>query len=45
MMSAVLAEGKTIIENAAEEPEIWDLARFLNSMGARITGAGLEELQ
>lgn len=40
MMSAVLAEGKTIIENAAEEPEIWDLARFLNSMGARITGAG-----
>ena len=40
MMSAVLAEGKTIIENAAEEPEIWDLARILNSMGARITGAG-----
>ena len=40
MMAAALAEGTTIIENAAEEPEIWDLARFLNSMGARITGAG-----
>ena len=40
MMSAVLAEGTTVIENAAEEPEIWDLARFLNSMGAKITGAG-----
>ena len=39
MMSAVLAEGTTVIENAAEEPEIWDLARFLNSMGAKITGA------
>ena len=35
MMAAVLAEGTTIIENAAEEPEIWDLARFLNSMGAK----------
>lgn len=40
MMTAVLAEGTTIIENAAEEPEIWDLARFLNSMGAKIQGAG-----
>lgn len=40
MMAAVLAEGTTIIENAAEEPEIWDLARFLNSMGAKISGAG-----
>ena len=40
MMAAVLAEGVTIIENAAEEPEIWDLARFLNSMGAKIEGAG-----
>ena len=40
MMIAVLAEGTTIIENAAEEPEIWDLARFLNSMGADIQGAG-----
>jgi UDP-N-acetylglucosamine 1-carboxyvinyltransferase len=40
MMSAVLAEGVTIIENAAEEPEIWDLANFLNSMGAQVEGAG-----
>ena len=40
MMAAVLADGDTIIENAAEEPEIWDLARFLNSMGAKIEGAG-----
>ena len=35
MMAAVFAPGVTIIENAAEEPEIWDLARFLNSMGAK----------
>lgn len=40
MMAAVTAEGETIIENAAEEPEIKDLADFLNSMGANITGAG-----
>ncbi|SFU78728.1 UDP-N-acetylglucosamine 1-carboxyvinyltransferase [Clostridium sp. DSM 8431] len=40
MMAAVLAKGMTIIENAAEEPEIWDLANFLNSMGADIKGAG-----
>lgn len=40
MMAATLAEGTTIIENAAEEPEIVDLANFLNSMGSRITGAG-----
>lgn len=40
LMAAVLAEGTTIIENAAEEPEIWDLANFLTSMGADITGAG-----
>lgn len=40
LMAAVLAEGTTIIENAAEEPEIWDLANFLNSMGAKIEGAG-----
>lgn len=40
IMAAALAEGNTIIENAAEEPEIWDLAEFLNSMGANITGAG-----
>lgn len=40
MMAAVLAEGETIIENAAEEPEIQDLAIFLNGMGANILGAG-----
>jgi len=40
MMAATLAEGVTIIENAAEEPEIVDLANFLNNMGSRITGAG-----
>ena len=39
MMAAVLAEGETIIENAAREPEIADLASFLNAMGARIEGA------
>ncbi|MCG8482594.1 MAG: UDP-N-acetylglucosamine 1-carboxyvinyltransferase, partial [Clostridia bacterium] len=38
MMCATLAEGVTIIENAAEEPEIVDLANFLNSMGAKIKG-------
>ncbi|NLT94378.1 MAG: UDP-N-acetylglucosamine 1-carboxyvinyltransferase [Clostridia bacterium] len=40
MMAAVLAEGTTIIENAAEEPEIVDLANFLNSMGGKVKGAG-----
>ncbi len=40
MMAAVLAEGTTIIENAAEEPEIVALAMFLNNMGARVMGAG-----
>ena len=40
MMAAVLAEGKTIIEGAAEEPEVEDLANFLNACGAKITGAG-----
>ena len=40
MMAATLAEGTTRIENAAKEPEIVDLAAFLTSMGARITGAG-----
>ena len=38
MMAAVLAEGTTIIENAAKEPEIADLAHFLNKMGAKISG-------
>lgn len=40
MMAAVLAEGTTTIENAAEEPEIVDLANFLNSMGGNVKGAG-----
>src|SRR5215471_13258147 len=40
MMAATLAEGVTVIESAACEPEVVDLANFLNAMGARITGAG-----
>ncbi|MDD6796168.1 MAG: UDP-N-acetylglucosamine 1-carboxyvinyltransferase [Clostridiaceae bacterium] len=40
LMAACFAEGTTIIENAAEEPEIWDLANFLICMGASIEGAG-----
>jgi UDP-N-acetylglucosamine 1-carboxyvinyltransferase len=40
MMAAVLADGETVLENAALEPEIEDLANFLNRMGARISGAG-----
>ncbi|HWQ93584.1 MAG TPA: UDP-N-acetylglucosamine 1-carboxyvinyltransferase, partial [Clostridia bacterium] len=40
MMAATLAEGVTVIESAACEPEVIDLANFLNAMGARITGAG-----
>jgi UDP-N-acetylglucosamine 1-carboxyvinyltransferase len=40
MMAAALAEGKTVIHNAAQEPEIEDLAELLNKMGARINGAG-----
>lgn len=40
MMAATLAKGQTIIENAAKEPEILDLANMLNSMGAKISGAG-----
>jgi UDP-N-acetylglucosamine 1-carboxyvinyltransferase len=40
MMAAVLAEGETILRNAAREPEIGDLARFLNSCGAKISGQG-----
>lgn len=40
MMAASLAEGQTILENVAEEPEIVDLANFLNNMGARVSGAG-----
>jgi UDP-N-acetylglucosamine 1-carboxyvinyltransferase len=40
MMAAALADGVTVIENAAREPEVADLARCLNSMGARVSGAG-----
>ena len=40
LMAAVLAEGETVLENAAREPEVTDLARFLTGMGARIEGAG-----
>lgn len=40
LMAATVADGKTVIENAAEEPEIVDLVTFLNSMGANIKGAG-----
>ncbi len=42
MLCAVLAEGKTIIENAAKEPHVVDTANFLNSMGANIRGAGTD---
>jgi len=44
MMAAVLAEGETVIENAAREPEVVDLAQFLISMGARIKGAGSDKI-
>ncbi len=45
MMAAVLAEGITIVENVAEEPEIVDLANFLNKMGAKIKGAGTDTIK
>ncbi len=45
MMAAVLADGVTIIENAAEEPEIVDLANFLNEMGACVRGAGTNTIK
>ena len=45
MMTAVLADGVTIIENAAEEPEIVDLANFLNEMGASVRGAGTNTIK
>jgi UDP-N-acetylglucosamine 1-carboxyvinyltransferase len=44
MMAATLAEGRTVIESAACEPEIIDLANFLNACGARITGQGTPQL-
>ncbi len=45
MLAAVLAEGTTVIENTAKEPHIVDLANFLNSMGAEITGAGTDVIK
>jgi len=42
MMAAALAEGRTVIENAALEPEVIDLALCLNAMGAQVRGAGSE---
>ena len=45
MIAAVLAEGRTIIENAAREPHIVDLANFLNSMGADVRGAGTDTIK
>ncbi|MEZ5460583.1 UDP-N-acetylglucosamine 1-carboxyvinyltransferase [Dokdonella sp.] len=44
MMAAVLAKGTTVIENAAQEPEVVDLANCLNSMGAKISGAGTNSI-
>ena len=45
IMAAVMAKGSTIIENAAKEPHVVDLANFLNSMGARIKGAGTDVIR
>ena len=45
ILAAVLAEGRTVIENAAREPHIVDLANFLNSMGADIRGAGTDTIK
>jgi UDP-N-acetylglucosamine 1-carboxyvinyltransferase len=44
MMAATLAEGRTVLENAASEPEVADLANFLNKMGAKIQGSGTDVL-
>lgn len=44
MMAAALAEGKTILKNAAREPEVLDLANFLNRLGAKIEGAGTDTI-
>jgi UDP-N-acetylglucosamine 1-carboxyvinyltransferase len=45
MMAACLAEGQTILENVAKEPEIVDLANFLNAMGAKVRGAGTDVIK
>ncbi len=44
MMAATLADGETILENAAREPEVVDLANFLIQMGAKIEGAGTDKI-
>lgn len=44
MMAAVLADGKTVIENAAREPEVVDLANFLNAIGGHVSGAGTNSI-
>ncbi len=45
LTAAVLAKGQTVLDNAAREPEISDLAAFLNRMGARISGAGTSTIE
>src|SRR5699024_3298006 len=45
IMAAALVEGKTVLENVAKEPEIVDLANYLNKMGANVVGAGTETIQ
>ena len=45
MLAAVRAKGRTVIENAAKEPEIIDVATLLTSMGARIKGAGTDVIR
>ena len=45
MMAAAMAEGMTILENAAKEPHVVDVANFLNSMGANIKGAGTDVIR
>lgn len=45
LMAAVLAKGKSVLENAAKEPEIVDLAKYLNAMGAKISGIGTDRLE
>src|SRR5215470_9888659 len=44
MMAATLADGVTVLENAAREPEVVDLANFLNAMGAKVRGAGTDKI-
>ena len=45
MLASCMAEGRTVIENAAKEPHIVDVANFLNSMGADIKGAGTDKIR